>query len=138
MEKTKELGDKRAIELKTSGPFHTKMLKEASIELKKELENISINSFESKVIKNIDGKEYLENDDIKSILSAHIINPVKFEQSLKTMIDMGIDTFIEIGPGKTLSGFVKKVNKDFNVYNINNVDSLKNTLNQISVGGKNE
>lgn len=138
MEKAKELGAKRAIELKTSGPFHTKMLKEASIELKKELENININSFESKVIKNIDGKEYLENDDIKSILSAHIINPVKFEQSLKTMIDMGIDTFIEIGPGKTLSGFVKKVNKDFNVYNINNVDSLKNTLNQISVGGKNE
>lgn len=138
MEKSKELGAKRAIELKTSGPFHTKMLKDASIELKKELENININSFESKVIKNIDGKEYLENDDIKSILSAHIINPVKFEQSLKTMIDMGIDTFIEIGPGKTLSGFVKKVNKDFNVYNINNVDSLKNTLNQISVGGKNE
>lgn len=131
MEKAKELGAKRVIELKTSGPFHTKMLEKASIELKKELENININSFKNKVIKNIDGKEYSIDDDIKNILSEHIINPVKFEQSLQTMIDMGIDTFIEIGPGKTLSGFVKKISRDLNVYNINNVDSLKNTLSEI-------
>lgn len=131
MEKAKELGAKRVIELKTSGPFHTKMLEKASIELKKELENININSFKNKVIKNIDGKEYSIDDDIKNILSEHIINPVKFEQSLQTMIDMGIDTFIEVGPGKTLSGFVKKISRDLNVYNINNVDSLKNTLSEI-------
>lgn len=131
MEKAKELGAKRVIELKTSGPFHTKMLEKASIELKKELENININSFKNKVIKNIDGKEYSIDDDIKNILSEHIINPVKFEQSLQTMIDMGIDTFIEIGSGKTLSGFVKKISRDLNVYNINNVDSLKNTLSEI-------
>ncbi len=124
IEKAKSAGAKRALELKTSGPFHTKMLEKASIELKKELEKVQINSFETKVIKNIDGKEYLENDDVKDILSKHIINPVKFEQSLKTMIDMGVDTFVEIGPGKTLTGFVKKINRDLNVYNINNVESL--------------
>lgn len=131
IEKLKLAGAKRALELKTSGPFHTKMLEKASIELRKELENIQINSFETKVIKNLDGKEYLDNDNVKEILANHIINPVKFEQSLKTMIDMGIDTFIEIGPGKTLSGFVKKINKDLKVFNINNIESLKNTISEI-------
>ena len=92
-QKLKEAGAKRTLELKTSGPFHTKMLEKASIELRKELENIEINSFNTKVIKNIDGKEYSDKDDIKEILAKHIINPVKFEQSLRTMIDMGIDTF---------------------------------------------
>lgn len=131
IEKLKALGAKRALELKTSGPFHTKMLENASKELKKKLENVQINSFESKVIKNIDGKEYLENDDVKDILSKHIINPVRFEQSLRTMIDMGVDTFVEIGPGKTLSGFVKKIDRNLNVFNINDIESYKNTLSKI-------
>lgn len=126
-QKLKKAGAKRIIELKTSGPFHTKMLEKASIELRKELENVKINSFETKVIKNLDGKEYSNNDNVKEILSKHIINPVKFEQSLRTMIDMGIDTFIEIGPGKTLSGFVKKTptEKQINIFNISNVENLK-------------
>lgn len=131
IEKLKIACAKRALELKTSGPFHTKMLENASKELKKELEKIQINSFKSKVIKNIDGKEYLDNDDVKDILSKHIINPVRFEQSLITMIDMGIDTFVEIGPGKTLSGFVKKIDRSLNVYNINDVESYKNAINEI-------
>lgn len=130
-QKLKKAGAKRIIELKTSGPFHTKMLEKASIELRKELENVKINSFETKVIKNLDGKEYSNNDNVKEILSKHIINPVKFEQSLRTMIDMGIDTFIEIGPGKTLSGFVKKIDRNLNVFNINNLESYKKTISEI-------
>lgn len=127
-EKLKEAGAKRVLELKTSGPFHTKKLEKASIELRKELENIKINSFNTKVIKNLDGKEYLDTDNVKEILAKHIINPVKFEQSLRTMIDMGIDTFVEIGPGKTLSGFVKKIDRNLNVFNINDIESYKNTI----------
>lgn len=130
-QKLKKAGAKRIIELKTSGPFHTKMLEKASIELRKELENVKINSFETKVIKNLDGKEYSNNDNVKEILSKHIINPVKFEQSLRTMIDMGIDTFIEIGPGKTLSGFVKKIDRNLNVFNINDIESYKKTISEI-------
>lgn len=130
-QKLKKAGAKRIIELKTSGPFHTKMLEKASIELRKELENVKINSFETKVIKNLDGKEYTNNDNVREILSKHIINPVKFEQSLRTMIDMGIDTFIEIGPGKTLSGFVKKIDRNLNVFNINNLESYKKTISEI-------
>jgi len=131
IENAKNLGAKRALELKTSGPFHTIMLENASNKLRKELENISIEDFQTKVIKNIDGKEYSSKDDVKDILAKHIINPVKFEQGLKTMIDIGVDTFLEIGPGRTLSGFVKKVDKNLNVFNINNIESLKNTIDQL-------
>lgn len=131
MEGMKTAGAKRVLELKTSGPFHTEKLENASNELRKELEKITINNFEHKVIKNLDGKEYKESDDIKDILARHITNPVRFEQGIQTMLDMGIDTFIEIGPGKTLTGFVKKANKEVKTFNINSVESLENTLNEL-------
>ena len=128
IEKAKQEGAKKAIELKTSGPFHTCKLTYASEALKKELEPIEIGNFETKVIKNIDGKPYEPQDDVKEILANHIINPVRFVNGLQTMIDMGIDTFIEIGPGKTLSGFVKRTSKDVKILNINDVESLENVI----------
>lgn len=132
MEYAKELGAKRAIELKTSGPFHTEKLKNASVELRKELEKINFKDFEIPVIKNLNGKAYTKEDNMVEILSNHVINPVKFGKSIETMLDMGVDTFIEIGPGKTLSGFVKKVckqkEKEVNVFNIENVETLEATL----------
>lgn len=131
IEGMKNAGAKRALELKTSGPFHTVKLENASNELRKELDTITINSFEHKVIKNLDGKEYKESDNVKDILAKHITNPVRFEQGIQTMLDMGIDTFIEIGPGKTLTGFVKKANKEVKTYNINSVETLETTLNEL-------
>lgn len=128
IEKCKEVGAKRAIELNTSGPFHTCKLKDASEMLKKELTSIELHPFETKVIKNIDGKSYEEQDDVKEILANHIINPVRFADGLQTMLDMGIDTFVEIGPGKTLAGFVKRTSKDVKIFNINDVESLENAI----------
>lgn len=133
MEGMKTVGAKRALELKTSGPFHTIKLENASKELRKELEKITINNFEHKVIKNLDGKEYTESDDVKDILAKHITNPVRFEQGIQEMLKMEIDTFIEIGPGKTLTGFVKKANKEVKTYNINSLESLEKTLNELNV-----
>ena len=128
IEKCKEAGAKKAIELKTSGPFHTCKLKDASEALSKELEQVEIQEFNTKVIKNIDGKPYEEQDDVKEILTKHIINPVRFADGLQTMLDMGIDTFVEIGPGKTLSGFVKRTSKDVKIFNINDVETLESTI----------
>ncbi len=133
IEKAKEAGCKKAVQLKTSGPFHTIKLKEASEELGKELEKININNSEKQVIKNIDGKPYTEQDDIKEILKKHIISPVHFDKAIDTMLKMGIDTFIEIGPGKTLSGFIKRTNKEVKVLNINNLTSLEETLNYLKI-----
>ena len=128
IEKCKISGAKRAIELNTSGPFHTCKLKEASEALAKELEQVELRQFDTQVVKNIDGKFYETQDNVKEILANHIINPVRFADGLQTMIDMGIDTFIEIGPGKTLSGFVKRTNKDVKIFNINDITTLEATI----------
>ena len=128
IEKMKEAGAKRCIELKTAGPFNTEKLKKASDELKKELEKIEINIPKIQTIKNIDAKPYLQEDDMKQILANHVINPVRFSDTIKYMIENGVDTFVEIGPGKVLTGFVKKVDKTVTCININNVASLESAI----------
>ena len=132
MEIAKDLGARKVIELKTSGPFHTEKLQDASKELRKELEKITFNKCKIPVIKNFDGLAYNEDDNMVDILANHVINPVKFRKSIETMLEMGVDTFVEVGPGKTLSGFVKKVCKekevDANVLNIEDVESLERAL----------
>lgn len=133
IEKAKEAGAKRAIELKTGGPFHTEKLKDASINLKEELKKIEIKFPDTKVIKNIDAKEYKKTDDIKEILSNHVVNPVRFSETIQNMINQGVDTFVEIGPGKVLTGFVKKVNKEVKCININSVETLENALKELKI-----
>lgn len=130
----KEMGAKKVRILKTSGPFHTKKLIEASNALRKDLEKININKFKTKVVKNINGDIYKDEENIKAILAEHMISPVKFSKCLETMLKMGIDTFVEIGPGKTLSGFVKRIKteKEIKIYNICDVKSLENTLKEIN------
>ena len=129
LEKGKELGARKVVELKTSGPFHTEKLKAASDKLREELDKIEINKdFTKKVFKNLDAKEYTKEDDIKNILAKHVMSPVRFSKSVENMINQGVDTFIEIGPGKVLSGFIRKINKEVKVLNIQDKESLENTL----------
>lgn len=127
-EKLKEAGAKRVIPLKTSGPFHTSKLEKAKEAYAKELENISFNEGKAKVIKNIDGTYYTKNDNIKEILSKHIISPVRFDKAIELMKEEKIEEYVEIGPGRALTGFIKKDNKEAKVYNINNLESLENYL----------
>ena len=129
----KEKGAKRVIKLNTAGPFHTKMLEKASLKLREELENVEVKNSKYTVIKNIDGKQYDNETDVRDVLSKHITNPVRFEDGIKEMIDMGIDTFVEIGPGKTLTGFVKKIDRFAKVININSSESLKLALEELGV-----
>ena len=123
-----ESGAKKVRLLNTAGPFHTEKLEKASKALRNDLEKIKFKKASSKVFKNIDGTEYTESDDMPDILAKHIISPVKFTKVLKSMYDDGIDTFVEIGPGKTLSGFVKRMNFDKDVLILNNVESLESTI----------
>ena len=105
IEKLKSAGAKRVIPLKTSGPFHTEKLIEASKTFEKELENVNFNLDEEKVkvIKNIDGTYYNKNDNIKEILVKHIISAVRFDKAIKLMSDENIDEYIEIGPRKNFN-----------------------------------
>lgn len=130
----KQMGAKKVIPLKTAGPFHTEKLIESSQALRKELEKITINKFKTKVIKNLDGEIYKDTDDIKDILAKHIINPVRFSRTIQNMLENGIDTFIEIGPGKALSGFAKRTptDKEIKILNVNNIENFKNAINLIN------
>lgn len=124
------LNAKRVIKLKTSGPFHTEKLNKARELFSKELEKVNFNINENKVIKNIDGDFYKNDDNIKEILSNHIVSSVRFDKAIKKMKEEGIDTFVEIGPGKALSGFVKKELKgeDIRVFSVSDVKSLEEFL----------
>ena len=131
----KEMGARKVMVLKTAGPFHTEKLLESSKALRKELDKITINKFETKVIKNLDGEAYKDTDDVRDILAKHIINPVRFAKTLDTMLKDGVDVFVEVGPGKTLSGFVKRTptDKNIKIFNINNCSNLKDTIEQIKL-----
>lgn len=130
-EYAKEAGAKKVAILNTAGPFHTSKLTECSKKLKEELDKTTINAKDSKVVKNIDGKQYTANDNVAETLAKHIMNPVRFTSCLQTMYDNGIDTFVEVGPGKTLSAFVKRMKFDgeIGIYNINSCESLENFAN---------
>lgn len=133
-ELAKEAGAKKVSILKTSGPFHTSKLEKCSEVLKEELQQININKQNSKVVKNIDGEMYKATDNIVDILSKHIMNPVRFTKCLQTMYNNGINTFIEIGPGKTLSGFVKRMKFEgpVKIMNISNCNELEKVIEELT------
>ncbi|PRR81145.1 ACP S-malonyltransferase [Clostridium vincentii] len=125
-----ELGG-RGIPLKVSGPFHSSLLKEASDDFYETIKDCHIGKLEKKVYSNVLGAQYKDTDDIKILLKKHIMSPVYFEKIIKDMMDNGVDTFIEIGPGKALGSFVRKINRKANVLNVDNVDSLKTAVDKI-------
>ena len=128
IEEFKEKGAKKVIKLKTSGPFHTIKLQEAREEFAKCLQNVQFNEPKVDIIKNLDGRIYSKEDNINQILEKHIISPVRFDKAIDLMKDIGIDAYVEIGPGKALSVFVKRELEDANVYTLNNLDSLNKFL----------
>lgn len=123
-----EKGAKKVIKLPVSGAFHTDLLVNASNRLREELNDISFNDFKVTFIPNITG-EVLENtESLKDILKNQVRSSVQWEKSITTMISEGIDTFIEVGPGKALSGFVKKIDRSLKVYNVEDLASLNKVL----------
>lgn len=137
IELLKDKGARKAVLLKTSGPFHTSKLQEAKELFSKELEKVEINKtgLKSKVIKNINGTFYTDSDNMQEILSNHIVSAVRFDKTIELMKNEGIDTFIEIGPGKAVTGFVKKELKDCDVkcYSVSNVDEIENLVDSLYI-----
>lgn len=127
----KNKGARKVVELTVSGPFHTSMLKPASEKLETELKNISMNQFSVPVITNVTGETIEKIDDIIPYLKRQVMSTVLFEKSINTMIEFGVDTFVEIGPGRVLSGFVKKVNRKACTLNVQDVKSLNNTVEKL-------
>ena len=127
-ELAKEKGARRAIPLNTSGPFHTKLLEPASKELHDKFKEITFNSMETPVIFNSTAKELETPNTVADMLEKQVMSSVYFEDSIRYMLDQGVDTIIEIGPGKVLSGFVKKITKEVNIYQVEDKESLEKTI----------
>lgn len=127
VELLKEAGVKRLIELQVSGPFHTAILKPASEKLAKELEQVNFNSFKLELISNTTAK-VMKDTEIKELLTRQVMEPVRFYESIETMKELGVQRFIEVGPGKVLSGFIKKIDKEASFTNVEDLASFKALL----------
>lgn len=124
----KEKGAKRVIPLNVSGPFHSQMLIGAGERLKKDLEKVQMNEFSVPYVANLTADYVTSPENVRELLEKQISSPVKWQQSVEKMLAEGVDTFVEIGPGKTLSSFVKKINKEVLVLNIDKYEDLAKCL----------
>lgn len=114
----KEAGARRILPLKVSGPFHSLMMKPAGEKLEKVLEKVTVKNPEIPYVTNVTAEVVESGDAMKDLLVRQVSSSVRWEQSMRKMIEQGIDTFVEIGPGKTLSGFMKKIDKNVKMYRI--------------------
>ncbi|KGR80390.1 ACP S-malonyltransferase [Ureibacillus manganicus] len=112
----KEAGAKRAIPLVVSGPFHSELMRAAADQLENEIEKITINEPQIPIISNVGAETLHEVADIKKEMIEQVYSPVLWEQDVRKLLELGVTTFIECGPGKVLSGLVKKVDKSVNTY----------------------
>ncbi len=125
VEKLTAAGAKRCVPLKVSGPFHSPLLVGAGEKLAKELEHVEIHDIQIPYIANVTADYVTDKADVKPLLEKQVSSSVKWQQTVERMIAGGVDTFIEIGPGKTLSGFMRKINKEMKVYNVEKVEDLE-------------
>lgn len=124
-EACKEAGAKRVVPLKVSGPFHSKMLEGAGEKLGKELEQVTVNTPQIPYLSNVTADYVKDSSEVKPLLEQQVCSSVRWQQSVERMIADGVDEFVEIGPGKTLSGFMKKINKEVTVYNIDKMEDFE-------------
>ena len=132
-EKLKEAGAKRVLPLNVSGPFHSGLLKPAGDKLYEYLRNIEIKKPTIPYVANYTAEFVYDDKDIKELLRKQVFGSVRFEQSIRNMLKEGVDTFIEIGPGKVLSGFVKKIDKEAKVYSIETVEDMNNVIKELGI-----
>ncbi len=123
-QKLKEAGAKRVVMLNVSGPFHSSMLKPAGDKLKSVLDDVEINEITIPYVANVTADYVTSKENVKELLIKQVYSSVRFEQSVRKLIEDGVDTFIEIGPGRTLCSFVKKISRDVNVINIEKYEDL--------------
>lgn len=124
-EKLKEAGAKRVLPLNVSGPFHSYLLEEAGEKLSAYLENVTVNDPVIPYAANVTAKYVTSAADVKPLLTKQVSSSVRWQQTIEMMIADGVDRFVEIGPGKTLSGFVKKINRNVTILNIEKLEDLE-------------
>jgi [acyl-carrier-protein] S-malonyltransferase len=127
-EALKAAGTKRTVKLNVSGPFHSKMLTEAGENLYCVLEKVELKDFTTPYITNVTADYVRTKEPVKELLGSQVASSVRWQQSVERMIADGVDTFIEIGPGKTLSGFMRKISRDVKMMNIETVADFEKVM----------
>lgn len=124
----KEAGAKRALPLNVSGPFHSSLMQPAADGLAQLFEEITVRNSEVPVVANVSAEIIKEASVIRDALIKQVSSSVRWEESVTNMIEQGVNTFVEVGPGKVLSGLIKKINKEVTLYHVEDVASLENLL----------
>lgn len=126
--KAKEAGAKRVIPLEVSGPFHSSLMEPAASQLREVLDGLSMQDAEIPVIANVSATSMSSAAEIKENLIKQLYSPVLWEDSVVKMVDLGVDTFIEIGPGKVLSGLIKKINRSVKTFSVSDEESCQSVI----------
>lgn len=129
MELAKESGAKRALPLPVSAPFHSALMEPAAKKLEEVLAEVGINAFTCPVVGNVEAKAYNTEDQVKPLLVRQVCAPVRWDESVTEMARLGVDSFIEIGPGKVLSGLVKRIAKGTSTQQVDSVTTLQKLVN---------
>ena len=124
-EKLKEAGARRVIPLNVSGPFHSYLLEEAGVKLGEYLKQVSVKDPVIPYVANVTAQYVTEASEVKPLLEKQVSSSVRWQQSVEAMLADGVDRFVEIGPGKTLAGFIKKINRNATIVNIEKLEDLE-------------
>lgn len=124
----KEAGARRVVPLPVSAPFHSSLMKPAAEKLAVELDKVTISNAIIPVVANVSGKMVTDAAEIKALLVSQAASPVKWEDCIAEMKAFGADTYVEVGPGKVLNGFNKKIDRELSNFNVENLESLEKTL----------
>lgn len=127
-----EAGAKRCIPLKVSGPFHSALLKDAGEKLYEELKDVTLRTPKVPYLTNVTADYVTSEENIKELLKQQVASSVRFQQSIEKMIADGVNVFVEIGPGKTLNGFIRKISKDVKVLNVDKLADLDRVMEELS------
>ena len=127
----KEAGAKRVLPLKVSGPFHSSLMEPAASKLKQELLKVTISDLQIPYISNVTAQKVTDKQEIAGLLCEGIHSSVHWEQSVRYMIRQGVDTFVEIGPGRTLAGFMKKIDPAVTVKNVAVWEDVEKVVNEL-------
>jgi [acyl-carrier-protein] S-malonyltransferase len=130
--KAKEAKAKLAVTLPISVPCHCSLLRNAAKKLAADLDNVEIKDCEIPVIPNLDPRKYHSKETTVEFLTRQLVSPVKWEETIKTMVDRGIDTIVELGPKKVLSGLIKRIDKNIRTLNIEDMVSLEKAVKLLS------
>ena len=130
-EALKEAGAKRVLPLNVSGPFHSPMLEEAGKELGQVLENVELSPLEIPYVTNVTAEYVTDISETKALLAQQVASSVRWQRSVENMIADGVDTFVEIGPGRTLAGFMRKISRDVKVYNVGTWEDVDKVVSEL-------